>query len=92
VLNKLTNPGWTDPTTHRTYSPDDPKNPIGEHWIGLEGLEGEAVGKTGYGVHGTIEPQSIGRNESLGCIRLLNEDVARVYELLTPGRSTVIVR
>jgi hypothetical protein len=35
---------------------------------------------------------SIGREESMGCIRMRNEDVAVVFELLVEGKSTIIVR
>jgi len=38
VANHLTNPGWTDPRTGKRWHSDDPANPIGEYWIGLEGL------------------------------------------------------
>ena len=70
----------------------DPKNPLGAYWIALEGTEGQAVDKTGYGIHGTCDPDSIGKQASLGCIRLRNEDVAVVYELLVDGKSTVTVK
>lgn len=91
VNNKLTNPDWTDPITHQHYLADDPDNPIGERWIGLEGLAGEAVGKVGFGIHGTIDPESIGENMSMGCIRLLAEDVAEVYDLLVDRGSRVVI-
>ena len=54
-------------------------------------MEGEAVGHSGYGIHGTIEPESIGKAVSLGCIRMHNEDVAFVYKLMMPGKSTVTI-
>jgi lipoprotein-anchoring transpeptidase ErfK/SrfK len=71
---------------------DDPRNPLGEYWIGLVGTDGGAVGQTGYGIHGTIEPESIGKNASMGCVRLINEEVAVVFELLAEGKSTVVVK
>lgn len=71
---------------------DDPKNPLGEFWLALTGIEGPAEGKEGYGIHGTIDPTSIGKNASLGCIRLKNEDIAMVYELLVDGKSKVYVK
>lgn len=92
VVGKLKNPSWNDPRTGRRYAADDPTNPIGEHWIGLEGRTGDAVGKIGFGVHGTTDPGSIGHNASLGCVRMLPEDVAQVYEWLVEGHSTVEVR
>lgn len=91
VNTKLKNPDWTDPITNQHYLADDPDNPIGERWIGLEGLAGEAVGKVGFGIHGTIDPASIGENMSMGCIRLIAEDVAAVYDLLVDRHSRVVV-
>jgi len=94
VKERLTNPTYYPPPsaqTKRIIAPDDPENPLGEHWIGLEGIEGDAVGRYGFGIHGTIEPESVGKAVSLGCIRLLNEDVALLYALLLPGHSTVTI-
>ena len=73
----------------RVIPPDDPKNPLGEHWIGLKGIDGDAVGREGYGIHGTIEPEAIGKAVSLGCVRMQNRDVEFLYKLLLPGHSTV---
>jgi LysM repeat protein len=89
VRDKLANPGWTDPRTGEYYPPDAPDNPIGEYWIGLEGVSGDAVGKRGFGIHGTIEPDSIGRDMSLGCVRLGPADIELLYRLLVIGDSTV---
>lgn len=92
VRNKLKNPEWTDPTTGLHYLADDPQNPIGERWIGLEGVAGEAVGRTGFGIHGTIDPDSIGENKSMGCIRLVAADVALVFDMLIETHSQVVIR
>ena len=80
VLNKVTNPQYTDPDGN-VFSSGDPKNPLGAHWIDL----GES-----YGFHGTIEPNSIGKAESRGCVRLLNADVAEVYDMLDLATEVVI--
>ncbi|MGF1634326.1 MAG: L,D-transpeptidase family protein [Phycisphaerae bacterium] len=88
---KLKNPEWTNPRTWEVIKADDPENPLGERWIALTGIEGDAVGKQSYGIHGTIEPQTIGTNASMGCIRLTNDNVMVVYDLLTDGKSTVKV-
>lgn len=80
VLNKVTNPQYTDPDG-KVFASGDPKNPLGIHWIDL----GES-----YGIHGTIEPDSIGKAESRGCVRLLNADVAEVYDLLDLASEVVI--
>jgi lipoprotein-anchoring transpeptidase ErfK/SrfK len=87
--NKLRNPTYYSPRGEGIIDADDPENPLGERWIGLEGIDGHAVGKESYGIHGTIDPKSIGKMESMGCIRLLNEDVEWVFDLLTEGKSYV---
>ncbi len=89
--SKLVNPAWTNPRTNEYFSENDPKNPIGERWIGLDGADPATESLLGYGVHGTIDPDSIGKEMSMGCVRLLAEDIELVYELLTEGVSTVRV-
>jgi LysM repeat protein len=89
--SKLVNPEWTNPRTSEVYRRDDPENPLGERWIGLTGIAGDAVGQPSYGIHGTIEPETIGTNASMGCIRLTHDDVAAVYDMLVEGKSTVAV-
>lgn len=88
---KLIQPIWTDPVTARTYHPEDPDYPLGSRWIALDGLEGAAVGRTGFAIHGTKSPEQIGTPGSQGCIRLHNGDVIAVYNLLMPGVSLVDV-
>ena len=90
--SKLIDPEWYNPRTGEYFAAGDPKNPIGEHWIGLSSAsEGDRL-FDGYGIHGTIEPGSIGRSVSMGCVRLLPEHVEVVYEMLTEPESTVEVR
>lgn len=90
--SKLINPQWPDPRSGRIYDADDPNNPIGERWLGLEGLDDRTRSLDGYGIHGTIEPDSIGRQASMGCVRMLAEDVEIIYEVLIEGVSTVEIR
>ena len=87
--SKLVDPYWVNPRTGERFESSDPKNPIGEFWIGLEGI-GEALPHVGYGVHGTIDPESIGKQKSMGCVRLGSEDIALMYELL--GEQVSMVR
>ncbi|MBK7404121.1 MAG: L,D-transpeptidase family protein [Phycisphaerales bacterium] len=86
--SKLVNPHWVNPKTGEKFDKDDPKNPIGERWIGLEGIGDDSV-KTGYGIHGTIDPASVGGQKSMGCVRMLDDDVELVYGLLVEGISRV---
>jgi len=87
--SKVQNPSWKNPRTGEFYGKDDPKNPIGEYWLALKGTDPVTEAHAGYGIHGTIDPQSIGRQASMGCVRLNDDDIALVYDMLESGRSTV---
>lgn len=80
VKNKQVDPTYYGPDG-LVMAHDDPKNPLGERWIDI----GDS-----YGIHGTIDPSSIGKNESRGCIRMLNADVEEVYDLLVIGSQVKI--
>lgn len=58
------------------------RNILGSRWMGLD--------KTGYGIHGTTQPETVGKHASAGCIRMHNEDVEELYVLATVGTSVVI--
>jgi hypothetical protein len=88
---KIKNPTYYSPRGEGVIEAGDPKNPLGPFWIGLSGIDGQAVGQQSYGIHGTIDPTSIGKQSSMGCIRLHNEDVTLVYEMLVEGKSLVLV-
>lgn len=91
VTVRQKDPQWVDPRTGQRWHPNDPANPIGDYWIGLEGVKGEAVGQSGYGIHGTIEPETIGQDVSLGCVRLADADIEKVFTLLVPDYSYVTI-
>ncbi len=90
--SKLINPSWTNPRTGEFFSADDPKNPIGERWIGLAGIQDSNRNFDGYGIHGTVQPESIGRQMSMGCIRMASDDVELIYEVLSEPSSTIDIR
>jgi lipoprotein-anchoring transpeptidase ErfK/SrfK len=90
--HKLKHPTYYSPRGEGVIASDDPKNPLGGYWIGLTGTEGQALGKLSYGIHGTIDPASIGKQSSMGCIRLRSEDIALVYDLMVEGKSMVVVK
>ena len=75
VLNKLENPTYYGPNGN-VIKADASDNPLGERWIDL----GDS-----YGIHGTIDPNSIGKAKSRGCIRMHNKDVEEVYDFLGVG-------
>jgi lipoprotein-anchoring transpeptidase ErfK/SrfK len=64
--------------------PPGPNNPVGILWMGLN--------KPHVGIHGTNNPETIGRAGSHGCIRTANWDAARVRELVTVGNAVSIFR
>lgn len=57
--------------------PPGPNNPVGVAWIGLD--------RPGYGIHGTPEPEKVGRTESHGCFRLANWDARTLLSLAWVG-------
>jgi hypothetical protein len=59
-----------------------PRNPVGAAWIGLD--------KTGYGIHGTVRPQEIGKTGSHGCFRLTNWDAARLARMVNIGMAVAV--
>ncbi len=61
--------------------PPGPNGPVGVVWLDLS--------KEHYGIHGTGAPETIGRAESHGCIRLTNWDVARLSLMVKPGTKAV---
>lgn len=87
--SKMVNPRWVNPRTGEKFEADDPKNPLGEFWIGLDGADEGTKKFVQYGIHGTIEPESIGQQRSMGCVRMLPDDIALVYEMLSERLSTV---
>lgn len=89
---KLTNPGWTNPRTGEQFKADDPLNPIGEFWIALDGTDSGTKLIQGMGIHGTIDPNSIGQQASMGCVRLGDSDIESVYNMLSEGKSTIAIR
>jgi len=63
--------------------PPGPNSPVGIIWNGTS--------KPGIGLHGTSDPETIGRARSAGCIRLANWDAIRLPNLVRPG-ATVEIR
>ena len=62
--------------------PPGPNNPVGITWIALD--------RPGIGMHGTSDPDSIGRSASHGCIRLSNWDAFKVYGMVARGTQVII--
>ncbi|MEJ7594555.1 MAG: L,D-transpeptidase family protein [Planctomycetaceae bacterium] len=82
IEEKLENPAWYNPEGG-VVDADDPENPLGEFWLGL----GDHIG-----IHGTIDPHSIGQAISRGCIHLDDQNIEEVFALLTVGSEVLIRR
>ncbi len=89
---KLVKPTWTDPDTGKTYVGNDPDYPLGSRWIAIEGIDDATRPRTGFAIHGTKDPGSIGTRSSRGCVRLFNGDVVEVYNFLYGGISEVQIK
>ena len=87
VKDKLADPTYYGPDG--TIAHDDPNNPLGEFWIEIND---EQRSLTGIGIHGTIEPESVGTAASQGCVRLRDQDIAALFDLLSVGSEVVIRR
>jgi lipoprotein-anchoring transpeptidase ErfK/SrfK len=59
-----------------------PNNPVGLAWVGLD--------RPGYGIHGTPNPEQVGRTESHGCFRLANWDAVTFCELAWVGMPVFV--
>jgi hypothetical protein len=86
---KTKNPTWTDPKTGRVLMFGDPDHVIGSRWLGFATADGA---RTGFGIHGTTEPDSIGKNLSEGCVRMKTEDIEDLFELVPEGARVVVRR
>jgi len=60
-----------------------PNNPVGVVWIGLSAQ--------GYGIHGTPEPDKVGKTQSHGCVRLTNWDALALAKLVQKGTPVAFV-
>ena len=64
----------------------DPKNVLGSRWLGFQ----ETQDFAGFGIHGTSDPSSLGKESSAGCIRMRNEDIEILYDFVTIGTEVQI--
>lgn len=85
VEEMLVEPDWYPPWGGVVEYGDE-EHLIGDRWIGLS----DKPGAVGYGIHGTNDPDSIGTMCSNGCIRLINEEVKELYDLVNTGATVII--
>jgi len=80
VNQMLQNPAWIQPFTDELIPPDDPHNPLGGYWIGFW-----TDGRNSIGFHGTSDPNSIGSAISHGCLRMHNQDIQELFQIVQPN-------
>jgi hypothetical protein len=86
VGDKQREPMWFQPGREPVPF-GDPENPLGTRWLAWN----ENGKGTSLGFHGTSDPGGVGGRVSQGCVRMRNEDVEELFEVL-PRDATVVVR
>lgn len=81
IINKLVDPTWYK--AGAVVSAGSPDNILGSRWLGFD--------LTGYGIHGTTDPQSLGRQITQGCVRMSKPDVEELYSIVPVGTEVTIV-
>ena len=82
IIEKIINPPWYKPGGGMIPA-GNPQNILGTRWLGLD--------KEGYGLHGTTEPLSLGKQATAGCVRMLNAEVEQLYSIVPKGTEVTIV-
>ncbi|CAM3760364.1 L,D-transpeptidase [Cohnella lubricantis] len=68
----------------------DPKNPLGDRWLGLEVKLKDGTTSYAYGIHGNNNESSIGKYVSAGCIRMHNKSIRAFYDEIEVGTKVLI--
>lgn len=101
VIELAVDPTWEHPATGRRIPPG-PGNPLGSRWIGFHrdcrgraGFNGKehlvVKGCVSSGFHGTPQRDSVGRAVSHGCVRLLDEHVRELFDLVELGTPVTVL-
>ena len=102
VFEKVKEPVWTHPVSGELVEAESEKNPLGSRWIGFyrdcngrSGWDGEQYldinGCTVAGFHGTPYRWTVGRAVSHGCVRLYEENVQEVFNLVSVGTQVIVL-
>jgi hypothetical protein len=78
-------PSWWRPG-EPAIPPKDPRNILGTRWLGFQ----ETQDLAGFGIHGTDDPSSLGKESSAGCVRLRNEDIEVLFDFVPYGTEVLI--
>jgi len=81
ITTRIVDPSWY--VNNRVIPAGNPENILGSRWLGIS--------IKGYGIHGTTEPESIGKQATAGCVRMRNTDVEELFTIVPIGTEVVIV-
>ncbi|MEM8779016.1 MAG: L,D-transpeptidase [Cyanobacteria bacterium P01_G01_bin.49] len=84
VIQMVENPKWKNPWNGQVSAPG-PNSPLGERWIGFW-----TDGENYIGFHGTPGEHVMGQAVSHGCVRMRNQDVKALYELVQDGIPVIV--
>jgi len=87
IAEMIKDPDW-HPRAGVIIPHGDPRNILGSRWMAFR----DTPDYQGFGIHGTTEPSSIGKEASSGCVRMLRDDVERLFEWTPRGTTVVITR
>ena len=90
VYDKIEEPPWTRPNDNKIIEYGDPENVLGTRWFALKSPENKEL--IGFGIHGTWERDSIGHQSSDGCVRMFNEDVEELFDLIPRNTKVTITK
>lgn len=82
IVDKLVSPPWTNPEG-KVIMPDNKEYQLGKRWM--------ALSVDGIGIHGTHDESTIGGQVTAGCVRMHNDDVVELYDIVTMGTEVTIV-
>lgn len=88
IRDRIEHPEWWS-ESGKTIPYGDPANILGTHWLALEAT-GDTPRVSGYGIHGTWDESSLGKQSSAGCVRMRNSDVEELFTLLPRGTPVTI--
>ena len=81
IVNRLQDPPWY--TDHGVIPAGDPRNILGTRWLGFD--------KPGYGIHGTTDPTKLGSQVTAGCVRMRNDQVEELYDIIPESTRVTII-
>jgi len=81
IVTRIPNPVWYKQGA--VVPPDSPENILGTRWLGID--------KQGYGIHGSVDPNAIGKQVTAGCVRMTNGDVEELFAIVPVGTEVNIV-